>query len=480
MTDLLESDFSYEFTKVKMELIDLDKEFHEDMILGRGFLIKEKSLIKKEKTEYGIYSPKYATDWDDDFSFAERYSCKCKHLKGMKYEGQVCPECRHEVKFVDVDMKITGWVSLKNACYIHPTVYKKLEAFIGAGVLNEILVPSGDITYKPIPKYASPFSRIGVEEFKERYSEILVYFYKKKKDKKDLFEELYANKHLTFPKNFPIFSSVMRPTSIKADEFKYVPINKTFEIIVNTSLKLNNIKELKSKKSKKGKTAKTLDKEVLVKRFQDKVNKSWDEIFNMLDGKRGHIKDNILGGRIDFTARNVIVPDPSLKADEIKVCYKTFLELFKLEIIALLVQTNDITEAEAFKQWSNATIIFDEYIYQLSAYIIEKHKPRILINRPPTINFGSYLCMKVVAVKRQMNDDYTMNLPLRILPVLNADFDGDNLTMVSVKIKSIMKKFDKVYNPRKGFYISRNDGLFNSDFNLFKDQLIGLYRFNTI
>ena len=52
-------------------------------------------------------------------------------------------------------------------------------------------------------------------------------------------------------------------------------------------------------------------------------------------------------------------------------------------------------------------------------------------------------------------------------------FDGDILNIVSLKSKELEKAFDKYFNPRKNMYISRNDGLFNSDFNLFKDQLIG-------
>ena len=97
-----------------------------------------------------------------------------------------------------------------------------------------------------------------------------------------------------------------------------------------------------------------------------------------------------------------------------------------------------------------------------------------------TINYGSLLCVKIKSIKNQFEEDYTMSLPVQILNVMNADFDGDILNIVSLKTKSIEKAYDKIFNPRYNMFISRNDGLFNSDFNLFKDQLIGLFEFNNI
>ena len=73
-----------------------------------------------------------------------------------------------------------------------------------------------------------------------------------------------------------------------------------------------------------------------------------------------------------------------------------------------------------------------------------------------------------------------MALPLQILKTMNADFDGDILNVVSLKTEELAKSFNKAFNPKYNLFISRNNGLFNSDMNLFKDQLIGLYEFNNI
>lgn len=124
---------------------------------------------------------------------------------------------------------------------------------------------------------------------------------------------------------------------------------------------------------------------------------------------------------MNFSARSVIVPDPDLKADEIKISYLCFLELYKYEIIAHICKLKDITENEAYDEWFRASLCFSNEVYQIMQYLIKKRKTHVLINRNPTINFGSLLSMKIVDIKKDFKDDYTMSLPIQILRVLNAD-----------------------------------------------------------
>jgi hypothetical protein len=57
-------------------------------------------------------------------------------------------------------------------------------------------------------------------------------------------------------------------------------------------------------------------------------------------------------------------------------------------------------------------------------------------------------------------------------------FDGDILNIISLKAKELEDGYDKGFNPRKTMFVSRNNGRFNCDFHLLKDQSIGLYQFN--
>jgi len=156
------------------------------------------------------------------------------------------------------------------------------------------------------------------------------------------------------------------------------------------------------------------------------------------------------------------------------------LELYKYEIIAYLVKMAGITENEAYEAWFKARIVYNPKIYEVMNFILKKRKPKILINRNPTINYGSLLCVKIKSIKNEFSEDYTMSMPLQILSVLNADFDGDILNIISLKTKALEKEYNKIFNPRLNLFVSRNDGMFNSDVSLFKDEIIGLWSFNNI
>jgi DNA-directed RNA polymerase beta' subunit len=100
------------------------------------------------------------------------------------------------------------------------------------------------------------------------------------------------------------------------------------------------------------------------------------------------IKNEVLGGRINFSSRCVIIPNPELRADQIVLCYKSFLELFKYEIIAYLTKMDGITAAEANELWFRASVTFNQKIYEIMKYFVEKRKVKVLINRNPKFVWG--------------------------------------------------------------------------------------------
>jgi DNA-directed RNA polymerase beta' subunit len=117
----------------------------------------------------------------------------------------------------------------------------------------------------------------------------------------------------------------------------------------------------------------------------------------------------------------VIIPDPTLKADEIHLSYLAFLELYRYEIIAHLSKVSNITHNQAADEWHRAAITFDPKIYEIMMYMVKKRKPKVIMNRNPTINYGSLLLMKITHVKRSYKDDFTMSIPIQVLSALNAD-----------------------------------------------------------
>lgn len=409
--------------EVRLIKLDWDKECEKDFITNKGFEIIEPAFKgKEEKSLYGIHSPLFATDWEDEDAFSERYSCKCREMKGRVYEGEICPICRTKVVFRDVDLKITGWIILHNHCVIQPIFYKMLKSIIGDKAFSEIIEPEKDMTRdgQIVRKGGkNQFKGIGLIEFRDRFDEIMDYYRDKKKNKRELIDEVMREKEKVFTHCIPVYSSVLRPVSFKGETYFYNSIDRKYNAIFSLSRLLNNTSliALKKKKNKKFKS----DESTILVNVQKKLMELWELIFEQINQKEGHIKEQILGGRINFSARNVIIPDPELRADEIRLGYLAFLELYKYEIIAHLVKINDISENEAFEQWYRATINYNPKIYKIMMYLVKKRKPRVIINRNPTINYGSMLLMKVVDIKNEYKDDYTMSLPIQILRVLNAD-----------------------------------------------------------
>ena len=108
-------------------------------------------------------------------------------------------------------------------------------------------------------------------------------------------------------------------------------------------------------------------------------------IFKTINQKEGHIRENILGGRINFSARNVIIPNCRLRAHEVRLPYLTFLELYRPEIVNLIAKMDNTTVTKAVNKWSKAKMEFSPQVYQVMKYILKhtKHGVWCIINRNP-------------------------------------------------------------------------------------------------
>lgn len=468
--------------EVRFELLNWDKECEIDMVSGKGFPILQEPYDKKDKKKknpYGIMSEKFSTDWEDKDAFEERYSCKCKSLKGRAFEGETCPLCNTKVEFINVDYKMTGWINLGKYKIIQPGFYDIIQSVIGKNELDAIL--ESEITIDLNGRKARKkkevkdfeFKGIGVEEFSKRFREIMHYYLRKKKQKANTIYFLLEKKDDIFASNIPVFTSILRPESITGEDYYYYNVNTIYKIIFKLS------KILKDDNIDGDEKAKAIDIEKALYKIQNRVVDLNNSIFNLLDGKTGFIKQHIIGGRLSWSSRCVITPDPDLEADQIKLPYLAFMEMYKFELIGYIKDINKVTLAQAFHIWNMACLRFDPKVYEIIKYMLKVDEPACIVNRNPTINYGSADILKVVEVPADYSN-LCMNLPIATLVPFNADFDGDVLNIYSLKSTKLKYELDKFYNPKKNFYISRTDGLFNKDVDLLKDQSIGLYDFNTI
>lgn len=450
-----------------------------DLATGEGFRITEqgKTDINKEPGLYSIHSKLYGTDWNDENAFEDRWRCKCGRLQGKFNKGRYHDACKSYVEFRDIDMGKTGWIILDRHCVIQSLFYKKLGSFIGIKRLDNILRYAEEPDRHPSAD--NPFYGIGMMEFKERFHEIMDFYCKKNKSKMDMYTFIMVHEDFVFTHSIPVYNMFLRQFLIKGSDIKYSDEDKIYRKIFSDHMLLNDrfvLMRRKEVRKKRNKDMFYLREENILFRIQTELNKLWDLTFATVKDKTGVIREQILGGRLNFTARNVIVPNTELKANEIGVGYITFLELYKLELIAMLVKLYGFTYPKAWNMWQEASMVFNETIYKLMCHMIKHQKLIVSIDRNPSINYGSMLAMRIVEVYPDITD-HCLSLPISILTKPNADFDGDIMNILVHKLKDIAEEYDKRLNPRFNMFVSRNDGLFDMDCAPFKDQIIGIYSF---
>lgn len=416
---------------VRLERISWDVQCRVDFMSRRGFIVDKYAYEDKKlkiKSKRGIQSPLFGTDFSDENAFAERYSCECRKTVGKVFEGEICPSCKTEVKFVDVDIEFTGWILLKYDKIIQPLYYRFLDRIVKSKKfsLEDIIKPKSEINKDGViihhpydPK--QPFAGIGIEGLYNRYEEVLDYYYKKKRNLRELIDMIRDERDKAFASSIPVYTSALRPTSFNGESnFNFISPERVYANIVKKSNLLNSLRNQEvSGKFKEERDF--LHRQITLSELQIKINQLWKMVFDKIDTKHGHIREEILGGRVNFSARNVIVPDSSLKADEIEVGYLTFLELYRYEIIGYLVKMTGSTYEEASQEWFESTLGFNKRVHEIMQYIIDKCDPRVIMNRNPTINFGSLMLMKIKRVRGEYNENHTMSIPVFILRDLNAD-----------------------------------------------------------
>ena len=459
-------DYEYE---TMLELIDLDLERKQDVSMGRGFIVTPTANIKKDiKNIDGIFSTRFGQTLDDVNPYADRYKCECGNLRSRLNHGIRCEICKTLCKYVDDDFKYFGWIVLKDEYHIiHPNIYNSLASLIGSKRLLDIIKPKdekdqdGKNIAPTTTSKDNPFSGIGMMEFKERFQEIIDYFYTRSYNRKDVYDHIMNNIDIVFTHSIPVYTTHLRPYKVEGDNFHFETTNKIYVLLCKLVGEVNKT-DLKLNRKKKPKNELLFD-------IQIKFNELYGEIIEILKGKKGSIR-TLFGGRYAFSSRCVIVPNPKLRVDEVTLPYKALVTLLQHSIINILKKSYNMTYSDAYNMWYKSLIKKDETVYKIIEGLI-KDKDRglpIIINRNPTINYGGVLQMFVVGIV----DNYTMGVPLQILPLLAADFDGDVLNIFYIINQAFFERAFAIFNPRNAMYISRNDGKFNNSMNHCRDTII--------
>ena len=182
-----------------------------------------------------------------------------------------------------------AWLSITNPnyCIIHPLLYRKIDAFLGKNILSNIINFRMDMTldgefclrqdvdYKKYPYYG-----IGMLAFREKFDEIMNYYFKKKKGKADLYNHIMENRDKIFITKVPVYSSVLRQVFFTDEDYKYTKIDRCYNAMFCNFSRLNEEVE--------GVNHRNFDKiNKNLFRAQKNLNETFDIIFTAITEKEG-------------------------------------------------------------------------------------------------------------------------------------------------------------------------------------------------
>lgn len=453
--------------KTYLSFIDMDKEREKDIASGNGFIIQSdtKSFDKLLRDPDGIFSPRFGQTLVDLDPFMHRYKCGCTLTQGKVFNNTICPHCGTKVVRVDDNYEYFGWIKLDNYKIIHPGLYDLIASFIGVTELETILKLQDDKDENGHSKTiartnSTKYHGIGMLEFQRKFDEIMD-FYLSKKKKEDHYNQIMKNRDKVFTHSIPVFTTYLRPYDINEEDFPYESTNEKYRIITTHMCLLNNSELMMNSHMK------SIEESLF--KIQSHYMKLCDSITQILSTKKGIFRQ-LFGGKYAHSARSVIVQNSDLEVDQITLPYYTLVELLQHTIINILKSSYGMTYFDAWSKLSRATRQPDQMIIDIIYQLIKANGRGIpvIINRNPTIGRGGILQMFCIG----MTMTYTMALPLQILGLLGADFDGDTLNIMLIINQDFFERAYHHLNPRNCMYISNNDGKTNKILIPNKDCII--------
>ena len=148
-------------------------------------------------------------------------------------------------------------------------------------------------------------------------------------------------------------------------------------------------------------------------------NRALKSLSSMLKGKQGRFRQNLLGKRVDYSGRSVIVVGPSLKMYQCGIPKEMALELFKPHVIHGLVEKDIAHNIKAAKRLIENR---DPVVWDIVEEVIKEHP--VLLNRAPTLHRLGIQAFEPVLVGGK-----AIRLHPLVCPAFNADFDGDQMAV---------------------------------------------------
>ena len=148
-------------------------------------------------------------------------------------------------------------------------------------------------------------------------------------------------------------------------------------------------------------------------------NRPLKSLSDMLKGKQGRFRQNLLGKRVDYSGRSVIVAGPNLRLHQCGLPKLMALELFKPFIMSRLVERKSVQNIKAAKKYVDS---MDAEVWDVLEEVIAEHP--VLLNRAPTLHRLGIQAFEPVLVEGKAIQVHPL-----VCHAFNADFDGDQMAV---------------------------------------------------
>jgi DNA-directed RNA polymerase subunit beta' len=410
-----------------------------------------------------IFGP--VTDWE----------CLCGKYKRMKHRGVICDKCGVEVTVSKVRRERMGHIELASPCS-HVWFFKGLPSRIGhlldislrdlESILyfeSYVVVDPGDAPVKEreVIKDENRFRELdqqyrptgfkammGAEAIKEllkrvNSDELSVEMREKMKTETSVQKKIKYSKRLKVVEAFrksgnkpqwmildvlPVIPPELRPlVPLDGGRFATSDLNDLYRRVINRNNRLKKLMDLHAP-------------EVIVRNEKRMLQEAVDALFDngrrgrvlrgannrplkslsdTLKGKQGRFRQNLLGKRVDYSGRSVIVVGPELKLHQCGLPKKMALELFKPFIYHRLEQTGHCT---TIKQAKEMVEMQEPVVWDILEEVIKDHP--ILLNRAPTLHRLGIQAFEPVLVEGK-----AIKIHPLVCTAFNADFDGDQMAV---------------------------------------------------
>jgi DNA-directed RNA polymerase subunit beta' len=457
---------------------------------------------KPETINYRTYRP------EKDGLFCERifgperdWECACGKYKGTKHKGIICDRCGVKVTHSRVRRKRMGHINLA-APIVHIWYFKALPSRLGtlldmktADLEKVILFQDYVVTdpgqtplkYQQVlneedyrsarESYGSDFvAEMGAEAIKallgnldlpvvaEQLREGLIKTNSKQKVK-DLSKRLKLVENLRTSGNqaewmvmdvVPVIPPDLRPlVLLESGNFATSDLNDLYRRIINRNNRLKKLMDLNApeviirneKRMLQQAVDALFDNSRCRRPVQGTSNRPLKSLTDMIKGKQGRFRENLLGKRVDYSGRSVIVVGPELKLHQCGLPKKIALELYQPFIIRKL---KDRGLADTIKSAKKMLERRDREIWDILEEVIFQHP--VMLNRAPTLHR-----MGIQAFEPVLVEGNAIKIHPLVCKGFNADFDGDQMAVhlpLSVEAQAetqvLMLATANIFSPSNG------------------------------